>query len=88
MLEWRENLLWCGNHILADVVRFGPGDFRLDLRGWEGFCICDFSYPTLRDGKNAAECWARCRDAPAAARAAAADAYGDEYGITDDDIPF
>ncbi len=85
MLEWREHLLWCGGHIIADVVRFGPGDFRLDLRGWEGFGLCDYRYPTLGAGKSAAEGWARSRNA-AAPRAA--DAYGGEYGITDDDIPF
>ena len=88
MVEWRGgNLLWCGNHILADVVCFGPGDFRLDLRGWEGFGLCEYRYPTLRDGKNAAESWARCRSA-AAASAGAADVSSDEYGITDEDIPF
>ena len=84
MLEWRGNLLWCDNHILADVVRFGPQDNRLDLRGWGGFGLCGYQYPTLRAAKAAAECWALSRAFALATTAS----YDDPEALCDDDIPF
>ncbi len=88
MLRWSDNLLWYGNHILASVVCVGAGNVYLDLLGWDGFGLCAFNYATVAGAKAAAEAWARGSGMALADSGERAARYGDEYGITDDDIPF